>query len=264
MYLFIGLITFIFQSSFAQIPIPSYSIKCTYSLSHQLDSTDSSSRNKEYMLLLIHDGESLFVAENKFRADSISDLNRKNNTNLYLKDTYTDFNYKILKNKEDMIHTIDKFNDWDLFAYSENRDVYNWQIQSDTATIQGFLCQKVITHFGGRDWIAWFSESIPINDGPYKFTGLPGLIVKVNDSQDYYTFLLESIQELEGSTYQDGKRAVSTTKANYLKAADHYRRNAFAIEQQRGKIIFVSGIEEMKKNVEENGRRRNNPIELLR
>jgi GLPGLI family protein len=43
------------------------------------------------------------------------------------------------------------------------------------------------TNFGGRLWIiAWFNLEIPINEGPYKFRGLSGLIFEIGDSQTQF------------------------------------------------------------------------------
>ena len=41
---------------------------------------------------------------------------------------------------------------------------------------------KAVTEFAGRKWTAWFTEELPFQDGPYKFRGLPGLIVKLEDA----------------------------------------------------------------------------------
>lgn len=43
-------------------------------------------------------------------------------------------------------------------------------------------------NFGGRIWTAWFAPEIKIADGPYKFSGLPGLILKLEDDKGDYRF----------------------------------------------------------------------------
>lgn len=72
--------------------------------------------------------------------------------------------------------------------YSENIPKQNWKIWNDTLIVSGYLCKKATCHFRGRDFIAWFTMDIPINNGPWKFGGLPGLILKVYDSQKLYSF----------------------------------------------------------------------------
>ena len=42
------------------------------------------------------------------------------------------------------------------------------------------------TTFKGRNYFAWYSIEIPINSGPYKFNGLPGLVVELFDSKKHY------------------------------------------------------------------------------
>jgi GLPGLI family protein len=74
------------------------------------------------------------------------------------------------------------------YQYSENIPSQNWKIQADTLTVRGYLCQKAICQFRGREYIAWFTPDIPINNGPWKFGGLPGLILKIYDDDNQYIF----------------------------------------------------------------------------
>ncbi|GHT71710.1 hypothetical protein AGMMS50239_40950 [Bacteroidia bacterium] len=80
--------------------------------------------------------------------------------------------------------SLDKYN----AQYSEPLPVQHWEISDDTLTVAGYLCQKATCRFRGRDYTAWFSNDIPINNGPWKFGGLPGLILKVYDKDKLCTF----------------------------------------------------------------------------
>jgi GLPGLI family protein len=71
---------------------------------------------------------------------------------------------------------------------SESIPKQEWTLEDDTATIAGYLCQKAICHFRGRNFTAWFAVDIPVSNGPWKFGGLPGLILKVYDNDKFYTF----------------------------------------------------------------------------
>jgi GLPGLI family protein len=53
---------------------------------------------------------------------------------------------------------------------------WDWEITNETNTINGFLCKKAISKTYTGNFV-WFTEDIPINAGPEKFSGLPGLIV---------------------------------------------------------------------------------------
>jgi GLPGLI family protein len=73
----------------------------------------------------------------------------------------------------------------------------SWEITSDTATVLNYNCQKAKLHFRGRDYEAWFAPEIPVNDGPWKFISLPGLILKVKDIKELVVFDCIGLQNLE-------------------------------------------------------------------
>lgn len=70
-----------------------------------------------------------------------------------------------------------------------------WVLYSDTKIINGIKCQMAATNKYGRRWIAYFSKDYPQSLGPYKFTGLPGLIIELFDTRDDYHFTASSIEK---------------------------------------------------------------------
>lgn len=68
-----------------------------------------------------------------------------------------------------------------------------WKILSEKDMFFNYSVQKAETHFGGRKWIAWFTNEVPINDGPYKFFDLPGLILKISDSEEDFIFEIKGL-----------------------------------------------------------------------
>ena len=75
-----------------------------------------------------------------------------------------------------------------FYHYIEETPTQEWELHNDTLLICGYLCQKATCRFRGRDFIAWFTMGIPLSHGPWKFGGLPGLILKVHDVDKYYDF----------------------------------------------------------------------------
>ena len=62
-------------------------------------------------------------------------------------------------------------------------DIFNWQIESIQDTIiAGFLCYKATTKYNEKTIVAWFTKKIPISDGPFRYAGLPGLIIEIETS----------------------------------------------------------------------------------
>lgn len=70
----------------------------------------------------------------------------------------------------------------------------NWKMEKDEPkNYFGYTCKKATLNFGGRKWTAWYTTEIPISDGPYKFHGLPGLILSISDSKGEYDFHIKAI-----------------------------------------------------------------------
>ena len=74
------------------------------------------------------------------------------------------------------------------FGYKENNPPMKWKLINEEKEILSQKCFKAITSFRGRNFIAWYTKDIPINDGPYKFSGLPGLILEVYDDNENFHY----------------------------------------------------------------------------
>jgi len=103
-----------------------------------------------------------------------------------------------------------------------------WEITSDTATVLNYVCQKAKLRFRGRDYEAWFAPDIPINDGPWKFMGLPGLILKVNDINRLIAFNCIGLQNLETSV------SIEIPNKKYLKCN---RKELVKLAKDRGESM---------------------------
>nr|WP_298001267.1 GLPGLI family protein [uncultured Flavobacterium sp.] len=73
---------------------------------------------------------------------------------------------------------------------------YSWKITNETKQIQNFTCYKATTAFRGNTFEAWFTPDIPINAGPWKWYGLPGLILEATDKDQSVVFKVEKIEKL--------------------------------------------------------------------
>lgn len=78
-----------------------------------------------------------------------------------------------------------EFQQW---RYKEPFPTMKWTLGKEMKTICGYECQKATCHWRGRDYVAWFTQKIPLKSGPWKFGGLPGLIMKIYDTNNLYTW----------------------------------------------------------------------------
>ncbi len=87
----------------------------------------------------------------------------------------------------------------DNIRCNQNIDqMHQWQMVEETDTILGYVCQKACLTYAGRDYTAWFTTEIPINDGPWKFWGLPGLILKVVDKEELFEWVAIGLENIDG------------------------------------------------------------------
>lgn len=84
--------------------------------------------------------------------------------------------------------------DHECCQYTEPIPKQQWTLKDDLQTIHGYRCQKATCRWRGRDYEAWFTSEIPIQRGPWKFGGLPGLIVKISDAKKEYNFELVKLE----------------------------------------------------------------------
>jgi GLPGLI family protein len=65
------------------------------------------------------------------------------------------------------------------FYTKEPLNQMQWQLTGNTKTVLKYSCQEATTSFRGRDYIAYFTTELPFKAAPYKFYGLPGVVLQV-------------------------------------------------------------------------------------
>ena len=153
------------------------------------------------------------------------------------------------------ITTIDHIYMQGMYEYEESFNAFNWQITAETDTINNYVCQKAICDFGGRTWEAWFTSELPFSDGPYKFCGLPGLILNIADTENHYSWKFLSIERPSElmMVYEVINDRIQTTKEGFFKLQKRYKVS-HTIGDATTNNDFV-------KKAVEYERAKNNPIE---
>ena len=96
----------------------------------------------------------------------------------------------------------DMFKVWDMVyyeyrKYSELIEERSWTIIDDsTKNVLGYECIMATANYHGRHWTAWFTPEIPVDAGPWKLLGLPGLILEATDSTGHHHFTANGIQSV--------------------------------------------------------------------
>ena len=104
------------------------------------------------------------------------------------------------------------------YRYKEPWPSMQWTLGTEKQDICGYQCQKATCHWRGRDYEVWFTSAIPLKSGPWKFGGLPGLIMKIHDTEHLYTWEAVSVENGTFPIYQlDERRFKDSERKKVLK-----------------------------------------------
>lgn len=169
--------------------LASAGMEFVYDYHFNADTIYNSSADDEQMLLQISpEGISKFSSLRNARIDSIiptmSDEQILQNADKLLNGPMMNIfkNYPAGK----LTHTEKIAQDW--FRYEEDMPVIEWELGDSVKTVLGYECREANARFRGRDWHVFYTEEIPVMEGPWKLHGLPGLIMSATDRKGDYRF----------------------------------------------------------------------------
>lgn len=126
-----------------------------------------------------------------------------------------------------LTHTEKICQDW--FRYEEEMPSLDWELTDSVATVLGYECQSARCEFRGREWTVFYTEDIPLTDGPWKLHGLPGLIMKASDADGHYTFECIGIKSKADRPITIYKVPFNKTdRKGYYDARHRYEINPYA------------------------------------
>lgn len=247
------------------------------------DLAKKDSANTELMYLDIKKDGSKFYSRKRFYSDSVRDAYIQKQ----LASGATNFSYNdnnagkvessVNKSYPDFktnLHTTIGPNRFDV----TDTKPMEWKILPDKKKFDKFDAQKATLDFGGRTWTAWFSQDFPFQDGPYKFHGLPGLILEMEDSTGTHVFKfagsknfdeIEKIEKKEIESTAPGGRVVrfgnmaggkelEVSEEQFIKQWKEYKNDP--VKDMRENLARP-GVK-MKVNI--NGKEMTDPAEMLR
>ncbi len=250
-----------------------------YQVTMKPDASNKSDIKTENAYLDISQEKSVFYSENRIKRDSVIQaaiqsggargFNRDQMQNLR-----SNINYSVEKDKKSQKTIFKDRIGRDVYTYEEDRPI-SWKIFPETTKIGEYKVQKAETDFGGRKWTAWFTTDLPYQDGPYKFGGLPGLIVKVEDDKGEYSFdLMKNYKIADFPTLNRFGNTIKVKRTDYIKQQKKFMEDPMAFMSQGGGAMRIGGGNrggggnpaEMRKRMEdrvkEEAKKNSNPIEL--
>lgn len=219
---------------------------------------DSQSERSEtiYEILSVGNNYSYYGNYGQFQHDSIVRLNNEWRNSLSREESQRFYNsFKIefdhilmsLKNKSLEYYGKIFLNH---YRYSEPFPEIEWTLHDESIEVLGHKCHKATTTWRGRNWTAWYSD-IPLSLGPWKFNGLPGLILRLEDDRWEHYFEATKSMNWKYPFGFKNKLLSKTTREKYNNELKDYKQNA-------GKMLIDSGMvtvtdEQRKKRMKSTG-----------
>ena len=82
----------------------------------------------------------------------------------------------------------------DRYFYIDPIEEIEWEISDSTKKFLGYECIMAEADYHGRHWTVWFTPEIPLNNGPWKLQGLPGLILEASELSGQHFFTATGIE----------------------------------------------------------------------
>lgn len=266
------------QTTFAQVN------RFVYQVTMKPDASNKNDIKTENAYLDISPEKSVFYSENRIKRDSVMkatfqsggarSFNREQMEGLR-----SNINYSVEKDKKTQKMMFKDRIGRDVYTYEEDRPL-NWKILSETTKIGDYKVQKAETEFGGRKWMAWFTTDLPYQDGPYKFGGLPGLIVKAEDDKGDYSFdLMKNYKIADFPAMNQFGNTIKVKRGDYVKQQKKFLEDPMSFMTQGGGTqIRIGGDggprgggggnppadfrKRMEERVKDEAKKNSNPIEL--
>lgn len=97
----------------------------------------------------------------------------------------------------------------DYLLYTEPLPAIDWELADGERSILGYACRRARCTFRGRNYEAWYAPEIAVSAGPWKFGGLPGLILAIKDDA--------GVLDLEATGVEQRVEPIRMTDRNYMK-----------------------------------------------
>lgn len=82
----------------------------------------------------------------------------------------------------------------------DSTNIFNWTLTNNKKTILTYPCQEAKLFFRGRNYTAFFTTNLNFNGSPWKFSGLPGVVLEIKSDDDVFEISANDIRVINKST----------------------------------------------------------------
>jgi len=230
-------------------------LEIKYLYSYNIDTLDISKRDQEIMTLYLGKSSSLYISQahldtRKAIRSKLSNTTGNAPIEINAKDLPKyKIKYSVFSNNGKV--TVTSPIGRDNFTFDSDNPTWNLDYK-EQKKILGYACYKATTIFNKRKYTAWYTKEISIPDGPYRFKGLPGLIMDVEDSDSYDKISVIAIEKKQ-EIIEPIEVGIKTTRNAYIKKREEFKSNPYPDNPRFSK--------EQRENLIKMGKKFNNSFE---
>lgn len=205
-------------------------VKYMFSFVRDTMDLDMSHRINEVMILDLNTNSSIYYSEGfmkrRMAIENVVNIARNSNTSPEIKIAdlpKSAIGYSVYRENSRIYVTNNLYRDF----YTFEADFPKWNTNfHEKKDILGYQCYRATVLFNKKMYTAWYTKDIPISEGPYRFKGLPGLILELSDEKGYNEFHVIGIEkkQVEIKQFQKG---IPITREQYIQKREEFRINPY-------------------------------------
>lgn len=116
------------------------------------------------------------------------------------------------------------------FLISDKLEKFQWKITGDQKKILTYVCQKAVLADTSKNIAVWFTNQIPVSAGPNGLSGLPGMILAIEQDQGDRMTIATSVEPLPDSfTFAKPSKGKVVNRKEYEKIREDKMKEMGAV-----------------------------------
>ena len=108
-----------------------------------------------------------------------------------------------------------------------------WKIIGNIKKVGDYNCVNATCAFRGRKYNAWFTTEVPVQVGPWKFNGLPGLIIEIMDESSHFVWSVTKIKFVESAEEFKISNSLPTCSIKEFEIRNFEYYNTYQVEKAK-------------------------------
>ncbi len=129
------------------------------------------------------------------------------------------------------------------YLYKEPIPSMDWKLTGNICSILGYTCLSASARFRGRSYEVWFAPEVPVSPGPWKFNGLPGLILKARDEAGLFVWEAQSVSRKQNKKIHvlnpRFNKIIETTRPELVRLQEKRWKDPAGLYVQQGHAMHV-------------------------